>query len=399
MVKALVKGSLLLWARKSAGLKRSEASQKINVSEESIAKWEADEDKPSISQLRKLSEVYKRPLAVFYLAEPPMDFQAMRDFRRRDDDQQLRLSPKLLYEIRQSEERREAALELLDSIDERVKPFSGSASISQDPEETAKTIRNILGVKLADQLTWKKGIYESFNQWRTALEQAGVLVFQATEIETEEAAGFSSKHAKLPIITVNIKDAPSARAFTLLHELAHLMLHQNSVCNELSYEGKRDRDGERIEVFCNHVAGAVLIPKRSLLDEPLVSRHPSTKPEWEDEHLDSLSLKFGASREVVLRRLLILGKTDKEFYRAKRKQYKEEWEEAQKNRPKGGFAPPHQMAISSAGRTFVDLVLRSFYRKKITLSDVSSLLGVRLKHLPKIERAIHGRPVTAVRSV
>ena len=31
VVKALVKGSVLLWARKSAGLKRSDVSEKINV--------------------------------------------------------------------------------------------------------------------------------------------------------------------------------------------------------------------------------------------------------------------------------------------------------------------------------------------------------------------------------
>jgi Zn-dependent peptidase ImmA (M78 family)/DNA-binding XRE family transcriptional regulator len=398
MVKAFVKGTLLVWARESAGLKRSEVSQKLNVSEDAIGKWEGDEDKPSISQLRKLSEVYKRPLAVFYLPEPPTDFQALRDFRRRDEKQELRLSPKLRYEIRQSEERRDAALELLDSMDERIRPFSGSASIFQNPEHTAKTIRAMLGVKFADQLRWKKGQYDPFNNWRLAIERAGVLVFQATDIDPDEAAGFSLKNAKLPVITVNIKDSPNARAFTLLHELTHLMLHQNSVCNELSREGKRERDAEKVEVFCNHVAGAVLIPRDLLLDEPSVSNH-SSGPEWEDTDLEALSARYGASREAVLRRLLILGRTDKEFYRAKREQYREEWEENQKNRPKGGFAPPHQIALSSGGKTFIDLVLRSYYRKKITLSDVSSLLGVRLKHLPKIERASLGRPVTAVRSL
>lgn len=398
MVKALVKGSVLLWARKGAGLKRSEVAKKISVSEGVIENWESDEDKPSISQLRKLSDVYKRPLAVFYLPEPPMDFQAMRDFRRRDEGQDLHLSPKLRYEIRQSEERREAAVELLDSMSEPTEPFSGSASLSQDPEAAAKKIRTLLGVHFADQIGWKKGVYETFNNWRAVIEQAGVLVFQATDIDPEEAAGFSLKHVKLPVITVNIKDSPNARAFTLLHELTHLMLHQNSVCNELSFAGKRERDAEKVEVFCNHVAGAVLIPSHFLLEETKVATH-SSSPIWEDADLEWLSARYGASKEAVLRRLLILGKTDKEFYRAKRKQYREEWEASQKNRPKGGFAPPHQIAISSGGRRFIDLVLRSYYRKKITLSDVSSLLGVRLKHLPKIEKAILGRPVTAVRSL
>ena len=142
----------------------------------------------------------------------------------------------------------------------------------------------------------------------------------------------------------------------------------------------------------------MLIPQRALLEEPRVSDH-SSGPAWEDSDLEWLSTRYGTSKETVLRRLLILGKTNTEFYRAKRKQYQEEWEQLLRTRTKGGFAPPHQMAISRGGKTFIDLVLRSYYRKKITLSDVSSLLGVRLKHLPKIERAMMGRPVTAVRSL
>lgn len=395
MVKALVKGSLLAWARKSAGLTTAQVATKLKISNNTIEEWEADEKKPSIGQLRKLSDIYKRPLAVFYLQEPPLDFQAMRDFRRRGDASIPELSPKLRYKIRQAEERREAAIELLDALEETVEPFSAPASLADDPEEMAQTVRDILSVKFSDQLRWKKNSYDSFNNWKTAIEHAGLLVFQATDIDPQEAAGFSLKHNKLPVIAVNIKDSPNARTFTLLHEFTHVMLHQNSLCNELGREGKRDRDSEKIEVFCNYVAGAALIPKHLLLQEQIVKQHPPS-PEWEESALEWLGSRFGTSKETVLRRLLIVGRTNKEFYRTKREEYRKEWKEVQKKKEKGGFAPPHQMAISSGGRKFLDIVLRSYYRKKITLSDVSSLIGVRLKHLPKIERAILGRPVTAV---
>jgi DNA-directed RNA polymerase specialized sigma subunit len=36
----------------------------------------------------------------------------------------------------------------------------------------------------------------------------------------------------------------------------------------------------------------------------------------------------------------------------------------------------------------VRLVLQSYYQDRITLSDVSEYLGVRLKHLSKIEQAV-----------
>ena len=46
--------------------------------------WKAGggEAHPSIPQLKKLAGVYKRPLSVFFLPEPPSDFMALRDFRR-----------------------------------------------------------------------------------------------------------------------------------------------------------------------------------------------------------------------------------------------------------------------------------------------------------------------------
>jgi DNA-binding transcriptional regulator YiaG len=56
------------------------ASRIIDV--EVLSKWEEGEALPSIPQLRKLGEIYKRPLAVFFLSEPPPGFDPQREFRR-----------------------------------------------------------------------------------------------------------------------------------------------------------------------------------------------------------------------------------------------------------------------------------------------------------------------------
>lgn len=39
-----------------------------------MAAWEIGEAVPTIAQLRKAAEVYKRSLAVFFLSEPPEGF-------------------------------------------------------------------------------------------------------------------------------------------------------------------------------------------------------------------------------------------------------------------------------------------------------------------------------------
>ena len=77
-IEAIIKPELLIWARKSAGLTLADAAKKAQVSEDKLNEWETGKSRPSISQLRKLGKVYKRPIAVFYLPEPPKPLKRKR---------------------------------------------------------------------------------------------------------------------------------------------------------------------------------------------------------------------------------------------------------------------------------------------------------------------------------
>src|SRR5688572_5478710 len=78
-----VEPAVLRWARESAGLHQLPvAAKKLGVSEKTIDSWEAGSLPPTIKQLRTLSKIYKRPLAVLLLPRPPKDFDPLRDFRR-----------------------------------------------------------------------------------------------------------------------------------------------------------------------------------------------------------------------------------------------------------------------------------------------------------------------------
>jgi len=81
-IPALIQPALLIWARQSAGIALEEAARKAHVDVEVVSEWEEGEALPSIPQLRKLGEIYKRPLAVFFLSEPPQGFDPQREFRR-----------------------------------------------------------------------------------------------------------------------------------------------------------------------------------------------------------------------------------------------------------------------------------------------------------------------------
>ncbi len=209
-----------------------------------------------------------------------------------------------------------------------------------------------------------------------------MLVFQVSRVDVSEMRGLSLAVDPRPVVVVNPKDAPIARVFTMLHELCHVALRRSGIC-ETDEDRLRPSEERRVEVFCNHVAGAALLPMADLLADPIVVVNRG--PQWPEQDLVEIARRFAVSRFVVLRRLLASGRTTQAFYRTKH----EEWVQAHAERQaEGGIITPDRRAVAEGGRTFVRLVLQSYYQERITLSDVSDYLGVRLMHLPKIEQTV-----------
>ncbi len=382
-VEAIVKPELLVWARESAGLTIEDAARKASLAVEKLESCERGEMRLTVPQLRKLAKVYKRPLAVFYLSKPPKTFDALRDFRRLPGGAPVVESPQLKLEIRRAIYRRKMALEMYDDLGYQPPQLTTVASLADDWEALAERIRRLLSVSDEDQTSFKDQ-YEALSRWRSAIEDAGALVFQTTGVEVGEMRGFSISEVTLPVIVISGKDSPSGRIFTMLHEFAHLLLRQGGLCN-LQEKGKQTEES-RVEVFCNGVAGATLVPGELLAKHPLVSGRKKGV-HWKDEEIWALARSFQVSRDVILRRLLINHLVTKEFYDSKRERLLQEYESASRS---GGFTTPDKKAIAMSGRAFVRLVLNSYYQEKITLSDVSDFLDVRLKWLPQIEKAVRG---------
>jgi len=388
--KATINPALLVWARTTAGYELPDAADKLGIDREKLAGWEAGADQPSIAQLRKLAAQYKRPLAVLYLPEPPINFQAMHDFRRLPDIGPRRFSPSLTLEVRRAQERRELAIELY--ADNLTPPprFELATNDRADPETVGEQIRTALGVRQDDQSHWGNKL-PAFREWRTRIEEAGVLVFQASRVESDEASGFALWAETFPLIVVNRKDVYPRRTFSLLHELAHLMLRQSGV-SEINVDAPRPEADARVEVFCNHVAAAALMPRAQLLAAPLVAQRPGVQ-EWPDEAIEVLAAKFNASREGVVRRLLTFGRVTQDFYARKRAQYAAEFR-AQRQRERearGDEGIPRNMpreTIADFGRPFIRAVIENYHQERITLSDVSGYLGLKVRHIPVIESQV-----------
>jgi len=383
---APVTPSVLEWARLSIGVDAETAASRARVTVERLQEWESGAAEPTVAKLRQLAKLYQRPLAVFFLPEPPADFDTPRDFCKLPGRPERSWSRALHKVYRRAVFQQEVASDLRE--EEGEPPHSVPAlDIAQRPEAAAVLAREALGVSLAQQFSWTRP-QDAFRGWLEAVESLGVLVLRTSQVSVDEMRGFALGPDTVPVVVVNALDAPRAQAFTLLHELAHLMLREGGVCGTV----EPDRgEASRIERWCNAVAAAALVPAESILADEAVG--PSGRREWDDDVLARLSGKYQVSREAILLRLLDLRRTTRDFYLKRREDFRfayaqqREHERERRPKPKGG-PPPHRMALRDHGRPYVQLVLDAYHRDSLTLSSATLLLDLKGKHLPDLEREL-----------
>jgi Zn-dependent peptidase ImmA (M78 family)/transcriptional regulator with XRE-family HTH domain len=386
---ALIRPELLVWARQSAGFSLDAAAAKLRVSEDRLRSWEMGEARPTIAQLRMTAKAYKRPLAIFYLPEPPLDFQPLRDYRRVPAAQLGQLSPGLLAFIRRAHAVREAALELRELADEPVDPAPKLNDGTNDPERFGAAARALLGVTLAQQAAWRDP-RRALNAWLDAVSGLDVLVLQAQSISVQEMRGFSISMDRLPVVVLNGGDFPRGRIFTLLHEFAHVLLHADGVCDALPRRKARGPTDE-IEIFCNQVAAAALMPLEAFRAESTL-QHPPADGRWSESTIRGLSEKYSASQEAVVRRLYSVGLSDWDFLQEKEAEYRvayqafrEDQKRKRREEERSGGPSYYRMKVRDLGRGFIESALDAYYRRAITGSDLSEYLEIKLNGLPKLE--------------
>ena len=323
---------------------------------------------------------------MFHLPEPPRDFQPLRDFRRVPEAEATRLSPELQHTIRRAHAQREAALELRELAGEPTRPSPTLDTAPRDPEAFGAAGRKLLGVGLDAQLDWTDP-GRALGGWMAALEDLDVMVLQAQSIDANDMRGFSISEQTLPVVVLNGADAPRARLFTLLHEYAHVLLRTSGVCDLHERRGAKPADD--LEVFCNRVAAAILLPADVFRADPRVVAAPPNG-DWPESTLRALSERYGVSREVVVRRLYSLGLTTWECMRAKTDEYRaahEEWRSREREKKKGGPGW-HQIHVRDLGRPYVRLTLDAYYRDDINASELAGYLEVKLNKLAALEEEL-----------
>jgi len=381
-IEVSVEPTVLKWARESIGIDSRRVAKRLNVSIDTVTKWELGEKNPTLRMLKELAHFYKRPLAVFFLPSPPEEPPLPTDFRVLPQQERGMLSEKTRLALRNARRLRSLTIELAKSISREVTIKITKTNLTDNPEIVAMRERERLGVEIEEQFSWRNS-YEAFKKWRKRIESLNIMIFQFA-MPIQEIRGFSLLEGGPPSIVLNLHDSINARIFTLFHEYAHLLLGIGGICN--LEEG--NEDSWEVEKFCNHFAGAVLVQKRDLLNHELIK---SIRPysEIPDEFLENIASSFKVSREVILRRMEILGLTTQDFYQRKCKEWKMKAERGRQKK-KEFFVHPAKKCLLEKGVPFVSLVLEAHRQGIITYNDIADYLSIRVKHFNKLEKLVRG---------
>ncbi len=106
--------------------------------------------------------------------------------------------------------------------------------------------------------------------------------------------------------------------------------------------------------------------------------------------LRQLGDRYSVSREVILRRLLTLGRTTFDFYSEKRQEFIKEYRtlKEQSRRGKKMRIPYYRLKVRDLGRPYVELALDAYRGRIISTSEASDYLDVPVKGIEKIEREV-----------
>jgi Zn-dependent peptidase ImmA (M78 family)/transcriptional regulator with XRE-family HTH domain len=378
--KADVTPEVLKWARESLDLTVEEVAARLRRSPDGIRQWESGKDAPSVRVLERLASLYRRPLAVFYLPSPPEDAPAPEDFRRLPGGKEPRLSLKARLALRKAQWLQGVASGLVQGLNP-LEPRARRVLLEQNAAVVARQERKSLGITAAEQLGWKDASV-AFRSWRGALERQGILVLQLS-FPVEDARGFSLSDTEVPTVVVNGSDVLPARIFTLCHEYGHLLLKSSGVClPDPSDEAGLPRQLAAVERFCNDFAGELLVPKTDLLEATQANDRS-----WDAKQIGSMAKHWKVSRQVIWRRLYAAQLISRAQYWARANTWKRS---PVAETPAGKFfaAPPPLRVLREKGRFFTNLVLTAHRRDLITTSDVADFLGVKVRHLPKIEELL-----------
>ena len=364
---------VLSWLRTSAGWEIEEAAKRLGTSAEVVKDLESGKRNPTLKQLHTLSEIYKRPIASFFLSKPKQERPMPKDYRFLPNKTNI-FDRKTILAIRRTRSLQNLSKELSLNINYATKTEIKKAKLTDNSELIASEYRKILNLDIEKQRRFRDA-YKMLGHLRDVLEDRNILVFQFS-MPIEDARGFALADETPNIIVINSKDSIEARLFTLMHELAHIILGETVI--DLPEESLVVRSN--IEAWCNAFSSAFLLPKEVSIDLFNKSKNSLT----ETDTLNALSRKYKVSKAVLLVKMVNLNYISRQEFDSVLARYAPKEAKVEKKEKQAIGMASDQKCLSEMGNKFVSLVANNFDKEFITYNDALSFLSIKSRNFDKV---------------
>ena len=169
------------------------------------------------------------------------------------------------------------------------------STTSNEIDRFALLARRYFDITLEDQIQ-AKDARAFYLICRKKIEDRGIIVLHDSFPE-QDGSGFCLSHDRHPIIVVNTKrQTKGRRLFTLIHELAHVLMRKSGISDPFVQRNATER-------ACNRFAGSFLVPQT--FTSALLRVSFTDQPDDDDVKWASRRLKI--SQEATVFRLEQLG--------------------------------------------------------------------------------------------
>ena len=325
----------------------------------------------TFGQAERIAKKTHAPLGYLFLREPLRESLPIPDFRTVAGQRTSGPSLELLDTIDEAERRQDWYREYVHAEDLAPLDFVGSISLNTNHDIAAQSIRDRVGFQIevrAQATTWETALTLQIEQ----IEESGILVMRngivgantRRPLSVEEFRGFALADRYAPLIFLNGADGKAAQMFTLAHELVHIWLGESGISN-LS---KTYAVAQRVEVFCNSIAGKILAPDAEVQAIWPEARTKESPWEW-------IGRRFKLSSLVVLRRLAdlrLIRRSD--FDRAYEEQQQKFAQQEARTGSGGDYYAVQKYRVSPR---FARAVIESTAEGKTSFRDALNLLGMK----------------------
>ncbi len=381
---------MLRWAREWRHRSLEEAAHKVGKSPDDVLEWERGKATPTVRQARILADFYERPFIEFFYKSPPElaasadvpDYRLYRDRAASDDG-----NAELAHIQRWAEEQRLNALDLFGLVGDQPPQFPDNLrfTISDRADIAAERARAALAFPLDEQIGIPSSERHTLPRiFRHKLEAAGVLTLKRTDLSDYGARGMCLALFPLPVV-IFASEAPSAQAFTLGHELGHVLLRQSAISGALPASGG-SASIRAIEEWCNRFAAAFLIPADAL--GLMLPRPGALADAIPDGPLIAIANRFRVSPHAMLIRMVHLHYVKPSYYWDVKRP---EFEEQEGDYQSGGRPKYYGSRYRSRqGDLYTSLVLDAWANGAITNHNAAEFMGIRnMTHLSAVRDWFH----------